>query len=398
MSVIAAVIAWTIALALFIPALMLTLETAASFAPQRRRAGKTVAAPPVSVIVPAHNESVHLKATLGDLRGQLRDGDRLIVIADNCTDDTAAIARACGAEVFERHEPDRRGKGHALQFAIDRLRDTPPELVAFFDADCRLAPGTLSRLVSIAADTGRPAQALNLMVAPEGASPRLAIAAFAWIMINQVRMSGLSRLADVTRFTGLGMVAPWSAVSDLNFTAGGIAEDLALSFEFIRRDAAPIFAPDAKVTSVFPEGGASAAAQRARWERGSLGVLSRLAVPALVRGLSAMDVKTVLFALDALIPPLALFAVLLIGAAILTLVTAPLAGPGPVLLVAAALTAYSLSILCAWLAYGRKALPPEQLAGLAPFLLQKLRIYGREGRASSQTWTRTDRGGSPEGE
>ena len=40
-----------------------------------------------------------------------------------------------------------------------------------------------------------------------------AIAAFAWLMINRIRMAGLSNLADVTRFTGLGMAAPGSGAS-----------------------------------------------------------------------------------------------------------------------------------------------------------------------------------------
>lgn len=402
MTTLALIAAWTAVVFVLPPALMLALETAASFLPERRRDDETPAPPPVAVIVPAHNEGDHIRATLQDLRSQLRSEDRLIVIADNCTDDTAAVARECGAETFERNDPERRGKGYALQFAIDRLRpldpaDAPPGCVAFFDADCRIEDGALRRLAGLAAASRRPAQALYLMLAPHDASAQTAVAAFAWIMINHVRVTGLSNLADVTRFTGLGMAAPWAVVSDLDFASGGITEDLALSVEMTRRGAAPLLAPDVKVVSFFPDRSESGVAQRARWEHGSLGVLLRQGPLLLLRGLVRGDFRRVMFALDALIPPLVLFAALLIAAVALTALTAPFAGPGPVAAAGLALALFALSVGLAWVCYGRKALPPSKLAGLGPFLAQKLKIYGREGRSSSKTWTRTDRAG-PEGE
>src|SRR5579859_809924 len=64
-----------------------------------------------TVLVPAHNESIGLQPTLADIRSQLHSGDRLLVVADNCTDDTAAVAQAAGAEVVERHDAAKIGKG-----------------------------------------------------------------------------------------------------------------------------------------------------------------------------------------------------------------------------------------------------------------------------------------------
>src|ERR1700722_19945752 len=55
--------------------------------------------PRTAVVIPAHNESGGLVATLQDIKQQLRPDDRLLVVADNCTDETAAVAAACGAEV-----------------------------------------------------------------------------------------------------------------------------------------------------------------------------------------------------------------------------------------------------------------------------------------------------------
>src|SRR5450631_1992093 len=63
----------------------------------------------IAVLVPAHNESTGLLPTLADLKAQLRAGDRLLVVADNCTDDTASAASAAGAEVITRSDLERIG-------------------------------------------------------------------------------------------------------------------------------------------------------------------------------------------------------------------------------------------------------------------------------------------------
>src|SRR5690349_9785249 len=60
----------------------------------------------VAIVIPAHDESAGLVPTLDDLRPQLNSGDRLIVVADNCSDDTAAIAASAGAEVVQRDDPN----------------------------------------------------------------------------------------------------------------------------------------------------------------------------------------------------------------------------------------------------------------------------------------------------
>src|SRR5262245_59099720 len=74
----------------------------------------TVNRPRLAVLVPAHNESAGLLPALHVIQALLRAADRLLVVADNCSDDTAAIARAAGAEVAERNDLNRIGKGYAL--------------------------------------------------------------------------------------------------------------------------------------------------------------------------------------------------------------------------------------------------------------------------------------------
>jgi len=389
------VLAWAVALIALAPSALLFVQTAGSFLPPR--AGPRVeAAGGVAILIPAHNEGPHIAATLRDARAALRDGDRLVVVADNCTDDTAAVAAAHGAEVAVRRDPDRRGKGYALQFGIDHLRADPPDVVLFLDADCRFAPDAVARLAAAAQAAGRPAQALYVMEAPDGAAPRLAVAAFAWLMINRVRMSGLYNLADVTRFTGSGMAAPWAVVSGLDVATGAITEDLLLTFKLTEAGAPPLLEPGAVVTSAFPEADEASVTQRARWEHGSLALLSRIALPALARGLAAGDFRRVMLALDLTIPPLIMLALLACASLLTTALLLPAAGVGPFLAALAAAGLVAASVVAGWAAHGRAVLPPSRLGALVPFILEKFRIYGGGGRASSKTWTRTKRQGDEE--
>ena len=77
--------------------------------------------PRIAVVVPAHNESTGVIPTLADVSNQLLAGDRLLLIADNCNDDTAAVASAAGAEVTERNNYNKVGKGYALEWGIRHI-------------------------------------------------------------------------------------------------------------------------------------------------------------------------------------------------------------------------------------------------------------------------------------
>src|SRR5690606_34058067 len=90
------------------------------------------------------------------------EGGRVLVVADNCSDATAAVARRLGAEVVERFDAQQRGKGFALDCGLQALADAPPDVVVFLDADCQAAPDLVTLLSAAAIHTGRPVQGLNL--------------------------------------------------------------------------------------------------------------------------------------------------------------------------------------------------------------------------------------------
>ncbi|KMM46436.1 hypothetical protein CWIS_05350, partial [Cellulomonas sp. A375-1] len=91
------------------------------------------------VLVPAHDEADAIGGTLAALAEQTGAPQRVVVIADNCTDDTADVARRHGAEVVETVANTARKAG-ALDQALVRLRTSPAQYVLVVDADTRLAP------------------------------------------------------------------------------------------------------------------------------------------------------------------------------------------------------------------------------------------------------------------
>jgi glycosyltransferase involved in cell wall biosynthesis len=135
-----------------------------------------------------------------------------VVVADNCSDDTAAIASAEGAEVIVRVDPTLRGKSYAVNFAIRHLERNRPDIVIVVDADCSIARGSIDQLARLCARTGRPVQALCLMRAPVNSRVTTRIGEFAWAVKNQVRPVGLHRLGLPCQLMGAGMALPWSRI------------------------------------------------------------------------------------------------------------------------------------------------------------------------------------------
>ena len=125
--------------------------------------------PHVAIVIPAHDEAAVIARTLAELPPS-ESLARVVVVADNCVDDTAAIAGSAGAQVVVRTDVERRGKGFALAAAREFLRADPPDVVVILDADCRIDRASLEALSSVAFSSRRACQAINLL-APDLAAP-----------------------------------------------------------------------------------------------------------------------------------------------------------------------------------------------------------------------------------
>ena len=382
---------------LAIPVAMVCLEIAAAHRPRPRPrvAPPSGDRPPLAVIVPAHDEERHLGATLDSIRGQVGPGDRLVVAADNCTDRTAAVAAAMGAEVVVRHDPFARGKGYAMEAGIRHLRGAPPSLVVFFDADCHVGAGVLDALAETAMAQGRPAQARFLSLAPPGARPGVKVAEFAYFVKNALRPRGLAALGLPCQLAGSGMAFPWPIIAQARLGSGEIVEDLKLGLDCALAGHAPVLCEAAHVTSPFPTGEQAVAHQRERWQRGHLGQI-RTALPPLLAGLRRGDRALVALMLDVMVPPLTL---LLLANAVLVAVSAAavLAGASPLPLAIGATNAaaLALAIVAGWRLAGAEGHAGGGPRAFVAYLAGNAALYQRLLTRTPVAWIRTDRGGTP---
>lgn len=347
------------------------------------------------VLVPAHDEAEGIERTVHGLVEQLGKGDRLLVVADNCSDRTAELAAAAGAEVLIRNDPERRGKGYAISFALDQLRAAPPETVVLVDADCQLAPGALEELIRQSQDTSQAAQAdylLNAAVSDQRVAAR--ISAFAILVRNRVRPLGLARLGLPCQLTGSGMAFPWAVIAGARPMGDNIVEDLALGVELTLAGQPPRFCPTARVHSTLPESDSGSETQRRRWETGQLETLRRYVPRLLWAGLRSGKLAPIALGLDLAVPPLALLSVSQLVAIALGAAAVPVFGTYVPLGVALVGTGFmTAGVLVAFQRFGQDTLSASDLLRVPSYVGSKLGIYASFLRhGPEQRWVRTRRG------
>jgi cellulose synthase/poly-beta-1,6-N-acetylglucosamine synthase-like glycosyltransferase len=347
----------------------------------------------IAVLVPAHNESRGLLPTLEDIKRQLRPGDRLLVVADNCTDDTAAVAAAAGAEVIERHDPTRRGKGFALDFGIQHLSSAPPNILIMIDADCRIAANAIPRLAGLCAASHRPVQALYLMSAPANSRINQQVAEFAWRVKNWLRPLGLWALGLPCQLMGTGMAFPWDVIRSVDLANGWLVEDLKLGLDLTSQGHPPLFCPSALVSSQFGSSAKAARTQRERWERGHISMILTTAPQLLYRAVTTGNWSLLALTLDLTVPPLSLLAMLVVATVVITAVCALLGFAfWPLIVSAAALATFVLAAFLAWLKCGRDVVPIGTVISIPLYILGKLGLYRiKIFNKTDAQWVRTDR-------
>jgi cellulose synthase/poly-beta-1,6-N-acetylglucosamine synthase-like glycosyltransferase len=345
------------------------------------------------ILVPAHNEEAVLHVRLAALKEASQDRARILLVADNCSDSTAEIARGLGVEVIERADAGQRGKGYALDFARHHLESAPPAVVLIVDADCTIDAGSIDRLIARCAATGSPCQATNLQApAPDG-SPTVQLSTFAFFIKNVIRQRGLYRIARRVNLLGTGMALPWSAFSRADLATGNIVEDLKLGQELAEAGHPPVFAEDATVWSK-AETEQSTLSQRGRWEGGFLQNAVRVAPRLFLRNLRRGNPRGTWAAINLMIPPFALLILLDMTALGVASIAGRLSGAAawpPVLLFGALLFA-AIALILAWIVGGSRFVTLGGLARVPLYIAWKLPLYlGFARRGVPREWVRTGR-------
>jgi cellulose synthase/poly-beta-1,6-N-acetylglucosamine synthase-like glycosyltransferase len=349
--------------------------------------------PRVAVLIPAHNESIGLLPTLRDVQAQMQSVDRVLVVADNCTDDTAVVAAATGADVVERNDTRRRGKGYALAWGLRHLAADPPDVVVIIDADCRLASAAIDRLTRACAAKHRPMQALYLMTSPKESAINSRVAEFAWRVKNWVRPLGLSALGLPCQLMGTGMAIPWNLTRSVDLASGSIVEDLKLGHDLALAGSSPAFCSAATVTSAFASSIEGLQSQRRRWEQGHIGMILAAAPRLITVAVTQRDLNLFALALDVAVPPLSLLAMLIVAMSLVAGLGTLIGSSSAALLVStASLLLFVVSVFISWLKWGRDILPPSSIPLIASYVLGKIPLYWRIlNSKSAAQWIRTDR-------
>lgn len=266
----------------------------------------------LAVIVPAHDEAAGIAACVLGLLAAERGPHRVevVVVADNCSDDTAQRAAAAGARVLVRNDPARRGKGYALAFAFERLLPEGHFAYLVVDADSRVEPNFLLASAAVLARGAGAVQCRYLVDNPE-ASLRTRLMRIAWLAFNDLRPRGREHWGLSVGLLGNGFALTRETLARVPFDAGSIAEDLEYHLRLVRAGERVRFCADTVVWSAMPTGTAAAAGQRARWEGGRFRMIAEQ-VPGLLREVAAGRFRLLEPLLELLLLPLAFHVLLLL--------------------------------------------------------------------------------------
>jgi cellulose synthase/poly-beta-1,6-N-acetylglucosamine synthase-like glycosyltransferase len=380
--------------AVLTPVLVFTVEVlAGTFCRKRRTVKRPSKRPRIAVLMPAHNEEPVIEGSLLAISKQLAEGDRIVVVADNCSDRTGDIARSHGAEVIERTDKQRRGKGYAADYGVQYIAKDPPDVVIFMDADCAPDANTIEKIANAAALSGQPTQAVNLVDdATADPRPTSQLSLFAIAVKNHIRPHGLACMNLPCQLMGTGCAFPWTVIKDAPLATDNITEDLQLGLDLAVRGHTTSFCSDARVRSAPPPNPQAMRTQRTRWEHGHLEVMLKN-IPVLVAAAIRQGRPMLLIlALDLCVPPLSLLILLWAATTALAATIALLSGgitSAIALLIGGAML--SVAVVSAWRHVDTHGPVWAMLWGALPYLASKLPIYAAFLTKRQAGWIRTER-------
>lgn len=254
---------------------LLTLSLAALIPRRYRTTGATLPEQwRVAIVVPAHNEEAGIAACVGSLL-RADTSDMLVdicVIADNCNDNTAGVARAAGAKVIERKNKAERGKGYALNFAFTRLAADGYDCYLVVDADTEVAGNFIVEAAGRMRE-GASAVQVRYLVSNLGESLRTRLMGLALRAFNVVRPLGREHLGLSAGILGNGFGLSAETLQAVPYLASSIVEDLEYHLSLVRSGRRVAFVNETTVYGEMPVRGKGVKTQRSRWEGGRLRML-----------------------------------------------------------------------------------------------------------------------------
>ncbi|MFM9328630.1 glycosyltransferase family 2 protein [Paenibacillus mesotrionivorans] len=257
-----------------------------------------------AILVAAHNEGQVVGALLENLKRlnypkELYD---VMVICDNCTDNTADIARSHGVYAFERFNPNLRGKGYAIEWMLKELWKLPRTYdgIVMFDADNLVEQDFLIHMNNDLCAGHRVVQAYLDTKNPHDSWITSSYAISYWYC-NRLWQLPRTNLGLANYLGGTGMCFETTLLKEMGWGATSLVEDLEFTMRCVKRGIKPYFDYDAKVYDEKPLSFNASARQRLRWMQGHFDVARRYFFPLVWQGLKEGNwakVDTAVYALN----------------------------------------------------------------------------------------------------
>lgn len=294
----------------------LSLLTAGAILPSRSPHVATRRVRKIAVVIPAHNEKESISACVASLTNvEPPDSEyQVVVIADNCTDNTAELAAKAGATVWERSDAANRGKGYALELAFGKLLEDPlVDAALVVDADTVVHPNFVRACETMFSSGADAVQCRYLVKNPEE-SQRARLMNTALLAFNVLRPRGRDRFGLSVGILGNGWGLSRDTLERVPYNAHSVVEDLEYHIRLVREGLRVRFVDDTTVYGEMPSDSAAASTQRSRWEGGRFRMI-REQVPGLVLDVLSGRLRSIEPAAELLLLPLAYH----VGALVVTL-------------------------------------------------------------------------------
>ena len=229
-------------------------------------------------IIPAHNEERVVSNLIESLKNQTYDKNLydIYVIADNCTDNTANVARRAGAIVLERFDPEHKTKGYALQWFLKQKIEENADYDAFFvfDADNIVDKDFIVNMNKKLCQGEDVVQGYRDIKNPTDNWITAGYALFYWTMHRLYHLArynvGLSTLLN-----GTGFMVRFDVVKPDGWQTETLTEDIEFSLKRIIKGKKLGWATDAIVYDEQPTSFKQSWSQRSRWTVGHMQCMKR---------------------------------------------------------------------------------------------------------------------------
>ncbi|MDZ5473668.1 glycosyltransferase family 2 protein [Bacillus sp. 31A1R] len=241
-----------------------------------------------AILVAAHNEEKVISPLLENLNNldYPKELYEVFVICDNCTDNTALIAKSHNVHAMERYDEINRGKGFAMEWMLEKLwrRERQFDAVVVFDADNLISRNFLIEMNNKLMDGHQVIQSYVDTKNPYDSWVSLSYAITYWF-INRMWQQARHNWGMASTLSGTGMCFEMKLLKEMGWNATSLTEDVEFTARCIANDIYPTWANQAIVYDEKPISLISSIRQRIRWMRGHTDCARRYMKPLLIKAI-----------------------------------------------------------------------------------------------------------------